>query len=84
MITAKDLKNILKDVRDDAIVMVSSDSEGNTVSPMFQYVDTGVIGNDCSWTVDGIKVVVHSGEDFCDIDYEKNKGKQFVIIYPTL
>lgn len=83
MITAKDLKNILKDVRDDAIVMVSSDSEGNTVSPMFQF-DTGVIGTEYSWTVDGMKVVVHSGEDFCDIDYEKNKGKQFVIIYPTL
>lgn len=83
MITVKDLKNILKDVHDDAIVMVSSDEEGNTISPMFQF-DTGVIGTEYSCTIEGTKIVVHSGEDFCDIDYEKNKGKQFVIIYPTL
>lgn len=83
MITVKDLKIILNDVSDDAIVMVSSDEEGNTISPMFQF-DTGVIGTEYSWTENGIKVVAHCGDDFCDIDYEKNKGKQFVIIYPTL
>lgn len=82
--TVKELKEVLdKYMKDDDEVIISSDSEGNAMSPLME-VDVKKIGEVFEWTVDGVHVEYTVGEDFQYFDREKNKGKGCIILYPTL
>ena len=82
--TVRELNRALELQDPNTIVMVSSDEEGNSVSPMSDLMDVGDIGQEHKWTVDGEQVVYRAGEDFQCFDFEKNKGKRYIILYPTL
>ena len=81
--TVKELKEILNGCADDDLVMISSDSEGNSVSPMMD-AETGVIGEEYTFNIEGQHIVLLEGQDFACFDFEKNKGKRYIKLYPTL
>ena len=78
-ITVKDLKEILKEFPEDAIVCLYSDAEGNQMSTMldsfketvgqeYKYKDYTFIG----------------GTNVFGIDVEKDKGKTLIFLQPSL
>ena len=81
--TVKELKELLNKYNEDAIIVCASDSEGNQVSPLMEYED-GILGESNRYSIDGVAYTYTSGEDFLYIDLEKNKGKQYIVLYPTL
>lgn len=83
-ITVKELKEIIKDLPDDAIVLGSSDEEGNTISPIFDY-HIGVIGKRIiQRDTNGAFITEYDdGDDFLKVP-SSEKGKQYIVLYPII
>ena len=78
-IIVKDLKEILKDFPEDAIVCLYSDSEGNQMSTMIDSYKE-VVGRE--YKVQGYTFI--GGNDVFGIDQEKDKGKTLIFLQPSL
>lgn len=80
-LTVKQLKTILKEVPDDAIVCCQSDEEGNRTmvcyDASYQTVGEKIILED-----DGEQYDFIGGDEIEGIDLEKDKGKTCLIIHP--
>lgn len=85
--TVKELIHILKTLPQDALVFVASDSEQNEVSPMMD-ISTGTLGKTVVMKAGeyGLKqdYTYVDGDFFRDVDMSTDKGKDCVIINPTL
>lgn len=77
-VTVKDLKEILKEFPDDAIICMYSDSEGNEMSTMLDYYKE-VVGQKYS---SGCTFI--GGQDVHGIDIEEDKGKTIIFLQPSL
>lgn len=80
-ITVKKLIEELKKCPQESLVFCANDSEQNEISP-FGCVQLGTIGRE--YKMPNGKVYYVDGKDFEYFDFEKNKGKKFIIIAPTL
>lgn len=82
-ITLKDLKQMIKGLPDDTILICQSDSEGNESSVCLDvFVD--VVGKEYTMNMDNKEYKFYGGEDYQGIDLEKDKGKTLLIFQPSL
>ena len=81
--TVKELKELLNACTDEDLVFISSDSEGNNISPMME-CSTGVIGTEYDYNNEGNHIIIQEGEDFHYFNHIENKGKRYIVLYPTL
>ena len=79
MITVKELKKALSELPNNALVMIASDEEMNTVSPLVD-TDTGRIGTTQCFEDPEDNYI--EGEDFLGIDLKKDKGKEYIVLIP--
>jgi hypothetical protein len=79
-LTVKDLKEAMKGLPNDALVMISSDCEQNNVSPL-KAIDTGKIGG--TWCFEDPEDNFTEGEDFIGINMKKDKYKDYIILIPS-
>ena len=79
MMTVKELKKVLNELPNDALVMIASDEEMNTVSPSSNTY-TGKIGTTQCFEDPENNYI--EGENFIGIDLKKDKGKEFIVLIP--
>lgn len=80
-ITVKKLIEELKKCPQEALVFCASDSEENEISP-FGCIQGGKVGTE--YKMPNGKVYYVDGKNFEYFDFEKNKGKRFIVIAPSL
>ncbi len=76
-ITVKQLKKILANVPDEALVVLSRDSEGNAFSPALDYATEAIyVSGPLEW---------QSGEAYTkhDPEFHNLKGKRAFVLWPT-
>ena len=77
--TVKELKKLLSELPNNALVMIASDEEMNTVSQLVD-TDTGRIGTTQCFEDPEDNYI--EGEDFLGIDLKKDKGKEYIVLIP--
>lgn len=80
-LTVKQLKTILKEVPDDAIVCCQSDEEGNRTMVCYD-ASYQTVGEKKVLEFDGEQYDFIGGDEIEGIDLEKDKGKTCLIIHP--
>ena len=82
-LTVKDLRDAMAKLPDDALVVLQSDSEGNSESTLM-CADVINVGETYHWRVDGTNVVWTACESTYGIDLEQDKGKKCLVLTPSL
>ena len=82
-ITVGELKRILREIPDDAIVCLYSDSEGNQMSTALDTF-TEIVGRETEYEIKGKKYTFIGGSETYGIDVEKDKGKVVLYLQPSL
>ena len=82
-ITVGELKRILREIPDDAIVCLYSDSEGNQMSTALDtFVET--VGREYEYEIKDKKYTFIGGSETYGIDLETDKGKTLLYLQPSL
>ena len=82
--TLKELKQIIKNLPDDAILCCQSDVEGNEQSVCLDvFVDKAGLKHNYDMK-DGNVLSYLGGEDITGIDMQKDNGKILIIFQPSL
>ena len=83
--TVKKMKEALDEFEDNAVLILSSDGEGNSFSPIPDdcFYSTGVYYPESTWSGSFKDDAWKEGEDYDAEDYEDRKGKKCVVLWPT-
>lgn len=68
----KELRELLEELDDDMIVVMSSDGEGNNYSPLYD-------GGECTYVAE----TTYSGEVYDENDEEAKEGVDALVLWPT-
>ena len=80
--TIRQLKELIEDLNDDVVVIMSKDGEGNAFSPLFDIDNSCIYVAESTWSGEIYPKVVNgdSSDEDC---YDGSDGHDCVVLWPT-